>query len=195
MKFDTSNQPHAALPGIGAEVLRHIDHVTYAVRFANADAWIARWRAVGFREHVRVHTYKSPATHIALVAGAGGEYPWETMTGLSISEDPASPINTFIDKFGEGPQHIAYNIHPSADMDLLLEQLSAAGWKFMTPVLTYQNDHGARLRQIFSAPTCKDGPFMELVQRLTDPQGRPFDGFDTENIENLYAALTAHSNA
>lgn len=203
MQFEansTSTAPHAStsprsVPAIAGQAFRHIDHVTYSVRYANADAWITRWRAVGFREHVRLQTYVSPATHIALVAGAGGEYPWETMTGLSCSEDPESPINKFIDQFGEGPQHIAYNIHPEADMDLLLEQLVAAGWNFMTPVLTYKNDDGACLRQIFTAPTCKNGPFMELVQRLADPQGRPYDGFDTQNIENLYAALTAHSQS
>ena len=96
--------------------IRHIDHVTYVAALDNEEAFINRWRALGFHEHVRLDCERFPATHIALVSGNTAEFPWATMTGLSISEDPASPINEFVRRHGENVQHVAYNIDPEVDM-------------------------------------------------------------------------------
>ncbi len=171
---------------IASLAIRHIDHVTYVAAPTQATQFIARWQALGFREHMRVHTAHYPAQHIALVSGVSADHPWATMTGLSISDDADSPINQFIRRYGEGIQHTAYNIDPHVDMDDLHLELRHRGWNFLTPVLTYRDSGGAHLKQLFIAPTVPYGSFVELVQRLPGPNGKPYDAFDTENIDELY---------
>ncbi len=173
--------------------IRHIDHVTYVSAFESEERFLSQWKIFGFEELVRLQTRKYPASHIALVSGKTAEYPWETMTGLSVSPDPESPVNEFVRRYGEGVQHIAYNIHPQADMESLHVELKGLGWDFMTPVLTYKDTSGARLRQMFVAPASPYGPFLELVQRLLGPEGEAYNGFDVQNIENLYQAYDDYS--
>lgn len=166
--------------------IRHIDHVTYVAKVENERQFISQWESLGFREHVRLNTPRWPATHIALVSGATAEYPWATMTGLSVSTDPKNPVNEFIKRYGEGIQHTAYNIDPEVEMEELHANMKNLGWVFMTPVLTYKDNRGARLKQMFAAPQAPFGPFVEFIQRLPGEDGQPFDGFDNMNIDDLY---------
>ena len=166
--------------------VRHIDHVTYVAAWEKEESFINTWASLGFHEHVRVFTDRHPATHIALVAGMTPEYPWATMTGLSISQDPDSPVNEFVRRYGPGVQHVAYNVDPKADMEEVYANMKEIGWNFMTPVLTFHDKSGATLRQAFIAPNIPYGPFVEFIQRLPGPDGKPFDGFDMMNIEELY---------
>ena len=171
----------------------HIDHVTYVAREENERGFIERWRMLGFREHVRLTTSRFPATHIALVGGQLPGAPWAAMTGLSVSPDPASPVNEFTRRYGEGLQHVAYAISPDMDFEVLGRDLERSGWQLMTRVLTYQDPAGARLRQLFAAPLQPFGPFIEFIQRHPGPGGLPFDGFDTTNIDDLYEAYADYS--
>jgi hypothetical protein len=173
-------------------IIRHIDHVTYVARAE--EPFVDGWTQLGFREHVRVSTRRYPAAHIALTSGRSEAFPWEVMTGLSVSGDAASPINEFIRRYGEGEQHVAYNIDPAADMDEVARTLTRSGWKFMTPVLRYGDEKtGAGLRQIFVAPERPYGKFTELVQRLPGRDGAPFGGFDSDNIDDLYECYAEYS--
>jgi len=168
------------------KAIQHIDHITYIAKSVHASTFIKRWTYLGFHEAVRLRTERFPATHIALTCGLHGEFPWATMTGLSTSEHSESPINQGIRRYGEGIQHVAYNIHPEADMAELQEVLGKLGWIFMTPVLNYEDKGHAHLRQLFAAPSAAYGNFIELVQRLPGPDGHVYDGFDTMNIDDLY---------
>lgn len=176
-----------------AHAIRHIDHITYAGRARHEQTFIERWQLMGFSELVRLHTRRYPATHIALTSGKNANFPWETMTGLSVSEDPGSPINEFILRYGEGVQHVAYNIDPNIPMEELYKELKKRQWQFMTNVLVHKDDHGARLCQIFTAPQVPAGTFVELIQRLPGPHGEIFDGFDIMNIDDLYEAYAQYS--
>lgn len=181
-----------------AEVLkaiRHIDHVTYVDHLENEKAFCEKWISLGFHEHVRLRCIRYPATHIALVSGSTPEYPWATMTGLSVSEDPASPVNEFVRRYGPGSQHTAYNIDPDSDIEKLHQDMKDLQWNFMTPVLTYNEPSGAKLKQMFIAPTMPFGPFVEFIQRLPGPDGEPFGGFDTMNIDDLYELYDEHSKS
>ena len=175
--------------------IRHIDHITYVAAAENEQAFIDRWAALGFHEHVRLNTIEYPATHIALVSGITAEYPWATMTGLSVSDDASSPINEFVRRYGEGVQHCAYNIDPEVDFEKLHEEMKSLGWQFMTPVLTYVDDRGSRLRQMFIKPTQPYGLFLEFIQRLEGENGSAFDGFDIQNIDGLYKGYAAFSRS
>ena len=173
--------------------IRHIDHITYVTSADNEQAFLTSWQLLAFREHVRVHTRRFPAAHIALTSGAQSGQPWAIMTGLSVSRDERSPVNEFVRRYGEGQQHVAYNVGVEVDMDALHRTMAAQGTTFMTPVLTYAEGSGARLRQMFTAPTRPYGTFVELIQRLPGPDGEPFGGFDTDNIDDLYQAYADYS--
>jgi hypothetical protein len=173
--------------------IQHIDHITYVAAAEDENNFIARWGLLGFKEYVRVHTPRYPAAHIALASGHDPNFPWAMMTGLSVSPDPKSAINLFVQRYGAGPQHVAYNIGAGEDMEELHRKLVARGWQFMTNVLTYRDSTGAGIRQMFVAPQVPYGPFSELVQRIHGPTGQPFDGFDTTNIDNLYEAYVDYS--
>lgn len=181
------------IPSTAYGYIRHIDHITYVTSLSSEREFIARWTSLGFHEHVRLRTALFPATHIALVSGINPEYPWATMTGLSVSEDPNSPINQFVSRYGEGIQHTAYNIDPSVDMEELYRQMKQLGWNFMTPVLSYEDEVGALLKQMFVAPSVPYGAFIEFVQRLIGPNGKAFDSFDTTNIDDLYQHYADYS--
>ncbi|MCP5468395.1 MAG: hypothetical protein H7A32_03915 [Deltaproteobacteria bacterium] len=173
--------------------IQHIDHITFVDNYKNEQTFIERWKMLGFSELSRWHTDDFPAIHIALTSGQTPSFPWATMTGLSVSQDPHSSINEFIHRYGPGMQHVAYNIDPESDMEILQEELKKLGWNFMTPVLTYKDHVGSRLRQTFTAPTSPHGTFIELVQRIPGPDGSPYAGFDTQNIDDLYRAYYDYS--
>lgn len=181
------------MPSSVLKSLRHIDHITYVAAFESEKPFIDRWTQLGFHEHVRVFTKRYPATHIALVSGSTPEYPWATMTGLSVSEDPNSPVNEFVRRYGESVQHCAYNIDPQVDFDELHQEMKQKGWNFMTPVLTYEDNAGALLRQMFIQPNLPYGVFLEFIQRLPNKDGKAFDGFNTMNIDDLYEGYDDYS--
>lgn len=115
------------------------------------------------------------------------------MTGLSVSEDANSPINEFVRRYGEGIQRTGYNIDSDVDMEELHQQMKKCGWNFMTPVLSYEDEAGARLKQMFAAPSVPYGPFIEFVQRLIGPNGQAFDSFDATHIDDLYQHYADYS--
>ena len=116
------------------------------------------------------------------------------MIGLSTSEEHASPINEFIRRYGEGVQHFAYTIDPENNIDELYEKMKREKWNFLTPVLTYEDEEGAKLKQLYTAPTVPYGQFIELVQRSPlDSSGKTFESFDAQNIEDFYQYYTDYS--
>ena len=87
-------------------------------------------------------------------------------------------------------QHIAFYVNAEADIETLYARMSESwGLTLMTPILSYTDDHGAGLRQWFTAPV--DGFFIEFVQRIANAQGEPYSGFDPDIIDDLYQALDA----
>ncbi|MDP8206338.1 MAG: hypothetical protein P9L92_06715 [Candidatus Electryonea clarkiae] len=183
------------LPGEIHTPVRHIDHATYVTALEKEKDFIDTWAKLGFVEHWRGDCVRYPATHIALVSGVSDEYPWATMTGLSISDDPGSPVNEFVRRYGPGLQHVAYNIGPNSDMDDVYEKMKENNWDFMTPVLTYHDGNEGRLRQMFIAPTIPFGPFTEFIQRLPGKDGKPYSGFDQMNIDDLYEEYENYSKS
>lgn len=182
-----------ALPVSLKSAIRRIDHVTYVTAAENESAFIASWQALGFQELNRLHTERYPAAHIVLAAEPTAADAWTTMTGLSVSPDPKSPINEFVRRYGTGVQHVAYAIHTDVDMEAMYELMQASGWRFITPLLDYTDANEARLRQTFVAPTLPYGPFVEFVQRLPGKNGQVFENFEVDNIDDLYAGYDAYS--
>lgn len=179
------------------DCIPHLDHITYVTKFENERVFVERWKLLGFDEHVRFHTSRFPATHIALVRNNTKTFnsSLTTMTWLSVSSDPQSPLNEFVRRYGEGMQHTAYSIDPKVSMEELQQQMKQLSWNFMTPVLSYKNASGTILRQMFTAPIIPYGPFIEFVQRLDTPDENAFDSFDTTTIDDLYQYYVNYSHS
>lgn len=167
-------------------LIGEIDHVNYAVEARNERAFIETWNNLGFLELSRVHTQKYDGTHIALGSGRGKRLHWSLMNGLAVSENPASPINRFIERNGAGVLYTAYSVNPEADMDEMYERMRAWGWKLMTPVLTYEDSNGPRLREIYICPAKPYGPFIGFVQRLPGQFGVAFEAWDILMLDSLF---------
>jgi hypothetical protein len=177
-----------------SSIKRTIDHITYVARPESVDAFYRRWEPLGFTPFLRLETRRYPASHVALVCGGGLSDPGAAMNGVSFSDDPRSPINESIRRYGEGPQHVAYAIDPSRDFGDAIAAMRSAGTVFMTSILTHRDPaSGGVLRQAFVAPARPYGTFIELVQRTPGPDGAPFDVFDVGNIESLYEAYDHYS--
>ncbi len=171
-----------------------IDHCTFVTPASERKAFLEHWTGEGFGLHGIWKTPKYPADHIALVQGGTPSYPWMDMVGLSVAEDLNAPIASAIEQ-GRGLtrqgthqlQHIAFNISSNASLAEVQAILEGEGLPFMTEVLSYQDEAGAGIRQTFSAP---NGYFFyEFIQRIPNPDGRPYDGFDPDIIDDLYRAL------
>ncbi|MCU1499002.1 MAG: hypothetical protein JWM47_2955 [Acidimicrobiales bacterium] len=159
-----------------------VDHQTYVAAASDEQDFLDTWDRRGFHEMVRLTTVRFEATHIAL--RREGQPP--AMVGLSISPDPASPINQFVARYGTGIQHSAHLVPLDVDMDQAWIDFEAAGVVMMTRPMHYVAPSGAQLTQMFSMPTAPYGPFSEFVQRRPAPSGEEFNGFSVPTIEDLY---------
>jgi 4-hydroxyphenylpyruvate dioxygenase-like putative hemolysin len=186
MQNPSQGNPNAAVASGVLTSIRHIDHVTYVTSFDDEKRFCETWQHLGFHETVRLRTVRYPANHIALISGQADGFPWLTMTGLSTSEDAASPINEFVRRYGAGIQHVAYNVDPRKDAHEVYDMLKKDGWDFMTPVLSYNDENEGKLNQFFAKPTAAYGTFVEFAQRLEGKTGEVFGGFNTDIIDDLY---------
>ena len=170
-----------------------IDHITFVCAPSERDAFLERWEAKGFSRHGIWQTKRFPADHIALIRGESDGYPWTDMVGLSVQGPKCEnrPLSESVrPKERDQTQHIAFNVNAEADIETLYARMSESwGLTLMTPILSYTDDHGAGLRQWFTAPV--DGFFIEFVQRIANAQGEPYSGFDPDIIDDLYQALDA----
>ncbi len=166
-------------------VIEGIDHCTYVEGPGAEREFIARWASLGFAEVMRLSTVRFPASHLALAAdGWGGAA--RVMTGLSVSDDPASPINEFMTRYGAGLQHVAYRVAVDVDFDELSGCLRTMGTELMTEPLRYVDDGGAELTQMFTRPALPYGPFIELIQRRPGMTGTNENDFSVASIDDLY---------
>lgn len=163
-----------------------IDHTMYAAAAKDEKSFVDSWGKLGFRTHSRISTQKHKVNHIALISGKGESLPWAAMTCLAVSNDPDSPVNRFLRQNGAGVLYVAYAVNPEADMDELHERMKAWGWRLMTPVLTYEDSKGPRLRFLFVAPSNPYGPFIGFVQRPSDADGKVFEELDVLLLDTLY---------
>jgi hypothetical protein len=182
-----------------------VDHATFVAPYESRDGFIQHWERLGLQALAPIVTRKYPAEHIALIRGDKAYASCDSMIGLSVSKDDASPINELQRRFARPDnttmpgnlQHVAMNVDPSIDMDAFVEELSDQGIAFMTPVLTTIQSQSTQLRQAFTACTKPYGPFVELIQRK-DGDVPEYDLqdelFNHVQIDNLYRLYAEHSN-
>lgn len=172
--------------GSHPNLIIQIDHTMYAAVAKDEKSFLDSWSKLGFKEHSRISTQKHSAAHFALVSGKGEALPWAVMACLVVSNDPECPVNHFLSRNGEGVLYTAYAVNPQVDMDELHDRMKALGWRLMTPVLTYEDSGGPRLRYLFLAPSKPYGPFIGFVQRPVGADGKVFQEFDVMLLDTLY---------
>ncbi len=177
------------------------DHVTYiASAVIGASNFVEYWEEQGFYPRKPIVTTRFPAQHIVFTNSA------RNIVGLSISNDPNSPINKSLGLWGvmryepsiQGftpgkLQHIAYEVNPRRSIDEVRAELESKGTQFMTPILRYQDPNGAMLEQMFVACKVPYGPFVEVIRRGLGKNLERFQGFHSDQIDNLYEHYDRYS--
>lgn len=92
--------------------------------------------------------------------------------------DPQSQVSRYIDQYGPGVQHIGIEVD---DVEALTSLLTESGVQFATDVI-----RGDGLIQVFTKREGNTGMMFEFIQRM-----KSGGGFDTQNIQQLFAQLEA----
>jgi len=185
--------------------LRCQDHATFVAAAADERAFREYWAARGLYAMAPIVPERFPARHIAFSATPEMTVLCQDMVGLSVSDDPASPVNRLValyggyrvDAGGEVAvgriQHFAFAVDGEYDMADIRAALTLRGVRFMTPILTFEDSDGAYLQQMFVACKVPFGPFVEIIKRGVGRGGEPFHGFNAEQIDTLYQHYDAYS--
>ncbi|HSX42074.1 MAG TPA: hypothetical protein VLE93_01865 [Candidatus Saccharimonadales bacterium] len=198
-----------ALPLLKEEVkgVTMEDHLTFVVHPDMEKAFGDYWQGRGYDLAGVWRTMIYPARHIALAHKAG-----QPMIGLSVPnlEDLQhdAPLSNFLRLYGthcvggDGgelfpgkPQHLAYRVDESADLEQVRKAIGCQGFEFIGSPFEFTDSAGATLRQCFFGLTEAYGTFAELVQRVSGPRGEEFAGFEAGQIDLLYSAYDGQSAA
>lgn len=90
-----------------------------------------------------------------------------------------SQVSQYIKEYGPGVQHIAIEVE---DMQGIVDDLEGKGFEFATNII-----RGKSLVQIFSKRDRNCGMMFEFIKRRDDE-----DGFETNNIQDLFEQLEAN---
>jgi hypothetical protein len=183
------------------------DHATFVAAASDEQAFRSYWSERGLTAMDPLSPRRYPARHIAFAADPGNTVLCEDMIGLSVSDDPASPIIRTVELYGGSRvdergdvaagrlQHVAFAVERGHTMEAIRADLEALGVRFMTPILTFADasGSGAELQQMFVACRVPYGPFVEIIRRGEGANGEPFQGFDPDQIDALYTYYDAYS--
>lgn len=90
-----------------------------------------------------------------------------------------SQVTQYIKEYGPGVQHIAIEVE---DMQGIVDDLEGKGFEFATNII-----RGKNLLQIFSKRDRNCGMMFEFIKRRDNE-----DGFETNNIQDLFEQLEAN---
>ncbi len=183
------------------------DHLTFVAPAEHEREFVRYWTDRAFVEAPPYTPTRYPARHIALVLKHEVGHNAKRTIGLSVSDDPRSPINRCIQLYGGFRiddtgvlvpgrlQHLALAVTEGQSIELIRASLESQGVRFMTPVLCYADSWGAFLKQMFVACRVPYGPFVEIVHRGTNRNGAAFQGFSSEQIDTLYEYYDRYSKS
>jgi hypothetical protein len=180
------------------------DHRTYVASQRHESEFVEYWRQRGLHAMIPIVTTTYPARHIALLEHPESPALCEKMIGLSVSEDPESPINKSVELYGGSRringiivpgrlQHTALAVDSKIDINKVRKEIQQLGLQFMTPILSYEEQTGAFLKQMFIACKRPYGQFVEVIQRGIGRSGEPFRGFHSSQIDALYEHYNEYS--
>jgi methylmalonyl-CoA/ethylmalonyl-CoA epimerase len=152
-----------------AEHLVRIDHIAVAVEdLRAAERWCSE--VLGFR-CVEQRTLEGRSTGMISTVMEAGPIVIVLVQGTS----PASQVSRFVERYGQGVQHVALEVR---DIGELVRKLSERGLCFGTSVV-----ESAGVRQTFTRRNQQTGLMLELIER------GDFHGFSDQNVTNLFREL------
>lgn len=149
-----------------------IDHVTLCVNSLQGTQDFFK-QVMGFGEFA----YFKPATNVSGMISTVVKLG-DIKVAVNEGTNPDSQIVDFVNKHGEGVQHIAWLVK---DLDAAVAILKTRGVEFLTEVL-HDSDEFGTLKQIFTKPLF-GGMFFEFIQR------DGCQGFGQGNVQRLYEAV------
>ncbi|MDE1476884.1 VOC family protein [Xenorhabdus bovienii] len=158
---------HNYFTGI-AKKYKRIDHIAIAV--VSLDKALSMYVGVlGFTfVERRVTTGLVTAMESAVLQGNG--YTIVLLQGT----EPQSQITQYIEQYGPGVQHIAFEVD---DLEEIVKELTENGIQFSTQIIK-----GGNLKQIFTKRDCESGMMFEFIERYGE-------GFEENNINSLFRQL------
>ncbi|WP_426387528.1 VOC family protein [Sphingobium sp. R-21] len=145
-----------------------IDHVAIAV--SNLEGSLEIYCGIlGFTEiERRITRGQSTGMHSAVLRKG------KAVVVLVQGVEPDSQVSRFVERFGEGVQHIAFEV---SDLDEAIRHAEANGLRSETGLL---EDHG--IRQTFLERRAGVGPRIELIERRGGK-------FTDDSVERLFRAM------
>lgn len=150
-------------------IFRRIDHLAIAVRdLEEAVAYYSNTLGMTLVERRSTEGKRTGMVSAVMDAGA-----FKIVLIEGIGQD--SQVSRFIQHFGQGVQHVAFEVENIEDTAASLQK---AGMSFSTCLL-----NGAGLKQIFSTRDPVSGMVYELIERVGE------DGFEDDNVSSLFLQL------
>jgi methylmalonyl-CoA epimerase len=148
---------------------RRIDHLAIAVR--NLEDAVAFY--VGTLGMTLVERRETTGKHTGMLSAVldAGTFKIVLMEGVG----EQSQVCRFIENFGQGVQHVAFEVD---DVERTAESLAHSGMQFSTRLLV-----GPGLKQIFSVRDPVSGMMYELIERVGET------GFQDNNVNQLFQQL------
>lgn len=148
---------------------KRIDHLAIAVK--DLEKAVSYYRDVLGMELVeRRKTVGKTTAMISAVMSAGG---FDIVLMEGVGED--SQITRYIETYGEGVQHVAFEVE---NLESCVTQLAYDGMAFSTEVI-----NGNQLKQVFSKREENSGMMFELIERKGE------SGFQDNNVNDLFSQL------
>jgi methylmalonyl-CoA/ethylmalonyl-CoA epimerase len=160
-----------SIQGSPQDCITGLDHIAIAVvDLVEAIDWYTK--KFGFKVLKQRKTFGDHTAMLSAVLVAGG-----AVIVLVQGTTAESQVSRFIEKFGPGVQHIAFNV---VDMDMALRRVERAGGAAETPMIV---DEG--IRQSFLRRDGGSGVRVELIER------RGGD-FSDRSVEQLFRSFESN---
>lgn len=154
---------------MGQSILKRLDHLAIAV--TNLEKSINFYRDTLGMELVERRETKGKLTSMISAVMDAGSFSIVLIQGM----EPDSQVSQYIQEYGPGVQHVAFEVDSIEDA---VEELEHKGLQFATGLL-----EGPGLKQIFSARDRQSGMMYELISRTTET------GFQDNNVNRLFEQL------
>ncbi len=155
-----------------------IDHVTLCVKNLNAVEYLFT-KVLGFDVVWSARDVGTEKSSMDTVVVQRGNAKVALMQGRD--KEVPSQITEFVERFGEGVQHVAIEV---GDIDTVCSEWEAHGVKFMGPTKEARDGFGP-LRQRFTYPLFPGcGVFLEVIQRQHGSEASKT--FVRGTVESLY---------
>lgn len=156
------------IASIGA-MYKRIDHIAIAVNDLNAAIFYYR-NILGFELTEQRETKGNKSGMLSAVMSSSG-----FNIVLVQGTEPESQVSRYIDAYGMGVQHVAFEVDA---IEVVIDELEKRGIVFATGIISSPG-----LKQIFSERDSSSGMMIELIERCDH------NGFEDKSVQELFDQL------